>query len=131
MVRVGSTGEIERVVEPHMLAAAVGSGSLAVLATPWLVAVMEAAACAALEGSLAEGQTSVGTVVEVRHLAPTPSGVTVRATAEVTEVDGRRVVFRVEAFDPAEKVGEGRHERAIVDGQRLLARAASKQTGVA
>ncbi len=117
---------MEREVEPHMLASAVGSGSLEVLATPWLVALMEAAACAALDGALDPGQTSVGVRVDVRHLAPPPPGVRVRARAEVTQVDGRRVVFAVEASDSDEKIGEGTHERALVDGQRLLARAAAK-----
>ncbi len=125
-LRVGLVGEVERVVEEGMLASAVGSGSLEVLATPWLVALMEAAACAALDGVLEEGQTSVGVRVDVRHLAPTPRGVGVRARAQVTEVDGRRLVFSVEAFDAHEKIGEGQHERAIVDGQRLLARALAK-----
>ena len=124
--RVGLVGEVEHEVEPYMLASAVGSGSLEVLATPWLVALMEAAACAALEGTLEAGQTSVGVRLDVRHLAPTPLGVTVRARAELTEVDGRRLVFRVEAHDAAERIGEGTHERTIVDGQRLLARAAAK-----
>ena len=109
-----------------MLASAVGSGSLEVLATPWLVALMEAAACAALERTLEDGQTSVGVRLEVRHLAPTPVGATVRASAELIQVDGRRLVFKVEAFDATERIGEGTHERSIVDGQRLMARAAAK-----
>ena len=125
-LRVGLVGEVERTVEPHMLAAAVGSGSLEVLATPWLVALMEAAACAALEGALQQGETSVGVHVDVRHLAPTPLGATVRARAQLTELKGRTVVFSVEAHDDAERIGEGTHERAIVDAQRLFARAAAK-----
>jgi fluoroacetyl-CoA thioesterase len=110
-----------------MLASAVGSGSLDVLATPWMVALMEAAACQALDGHLAEGQTSVGTSLDVRHLAPTPAGIDVRARAEVTEVDSRRITFRVEVFDTHECVGEGRHERVLVDAERLLARANAKR----
>ena len=114
-------------VEPAMLASTVGSGSLEVLATPWLVALVERAACAALEAHLPDGQTSVGTRIDLKHLAATPLGAEVRARAEVVEVDGRRLVFRVEAFDAHDKIGEGTHERALVDAQRLLARANAKR----
>ncbi|MBV9579557.1 MAG: thioesterase family protein [Chloroflexi bacterium] len=111
-----------------MLASAVGSGSLAVLATPWLVALMERAACAAVEGRLdSPGQTTVGVRLDIRHLAASPLGAEVRARAEVTEVDGRRLVFRVAAYDAQEQIGEGVHERAIVDAARLQARADAKR----
>lgn len=109
-----------------MLASAIGSGSVAVFATPALVALMELAACAALEGRLEPEQTSVGVRVDIAHLAATPPGVEVRARAELFEVDGRRLVFRVEAFDTQDRIGEGTHERALVDPQRLLARANAK-----
>jgi predicted thioesterase len=112
-----------------MLASAMRSGNLDVLATPAMVALMEYAACQAVAGHLAEGQTTVGVSVEVRHLAPTPPGAEVRARAELVEVDGRRLIFRVEAFDTVETIGEGRHERAMVDAARLLGRAAAKLTG--
>ena len=111
-----------------MLASAMGSGSLDVFATPALVALMEEAACAALDGHLAPDQTSVGVRLEISHLAATPPGVEVRARAELIELDGRRLVFQVEAFDPKDRIGEGRHERALVDPQRLLARANAKRT---
>ena len=110
-----------------MLASAIGSGSIDVLSTPWLVALLESAACDAIASNLPEGQTTVGVHLDVRHLAATPPGVEVRARAELTEVDGRRLVFRVEAFDPQDKIGEGTHERALVDPQRLLARANAKR----
>jgi fluoroacetyl-CoA thioesterase len=126
VVRAGLIGEVSRTVDGEMLASAMGSGSLEVLSTPWLVALLEAAACAAVEGELEPGQTTVGVHIDVRHLAPTPRGVRVRATAEVTQLDGRRIVFRVEAFDPVDKIGEGMHERAIVGAERLMARAAAK-----
>jgi predicted thioesterase len=125
-MQVGLVGEAVRTVAPSMLASAVGSGSLDVLATPALIALMEEAACQAVAAYLGSDQTTVGTRIEVRHLAPTPPGVEVRARAEVVEVDGRRLTFRVEAFDPTEKIGEGTHERALVDPVRLLARAAAK-----
>ncbi len=124
---VGLVGEVAATVEAHMLASAVGSGSLDVLATPWLVALLEAAACRAIEGKLPENQTSVGTRIDVKHLAPTPAGGEVHARAELTEVDGRRLVFRVEASDAVDKIGEGTHERAVVDALRLQARADAKR----
>jgi predicted thioesterase len=120
-------GEARRMVDASMLASALGSGSLDVFATPAMLALMELAACQALEGHLTPGQTSVGTRLDVAHLAPTPPGVEVRARAELVEVDGRRLVFRVEAFDHQERIGEGSHERALVDPQRLLARANAKR----
>lgn len=130
MLEVGQTGEVQVSVEAGMLASSVGSGSLAVLSTPWLVALMERAACAAVEGRLGEGdtgQTTVGVRLDVRHLAPTPVGAEVRARAELVEVDDRRLIFRVEAFDAQERIGEGTHERAIVNAQRLQARADAKR----
>jgi predicted thioesterase len=126
-ISVGLVGEARRVVDASMLASALGSGSLDVFATPALVALMEHAACQALEGHLAAEQTSVGVRLDVAHLAPTPPGVEVRARAELVEVDGRRLVFRVEAFDEQERIGEGSHERALVDARRLLARANAKR----
>jgi fluoroacetyl-CoA thioesterase len=126
-VEVGLVGEVRRVVDASMLASALGSGALDVFATPALVALMENAAIQALEGHLALEQTSVGVRVDIRHLAATPPGVEVRARAELVEVDGRRLVFRVEAFDSQERIGEGSHERALVDPQRLLGRANAKR----
>jgi predicted thioesterase len=119
-------GEAVRSVDAAMLASAVGSGSLDVLATPALIALMEQSACAAVEGRMAEGQTTVGVRIDMRHLAPTPPGLEVRARAELVEIDGRKLVFRVEAFDAREKIGDGLHERAIVDGARRLSRATAK-----
>jgi fluoroacetyl-CoA thioesterase len=125
-LKPGLIGEVRRVVDASMLASAIGSGSLDVFATPALVALMELAACAALEDHLDADQTSVGVRLDVAHLAATPPGVAVRARAELVEVDGRRLVFRVEAFDSQDRIGEGTHERALVDPQRLLARANAK-----
>ena len=110
-----------------MLASAVGSGNLDVFATPAMVAMMESAAIQALAGHLPPEQTSVGVRVDIRHLAATPPGVEVRARAELVELEGRRLMFRVEAFDNHERIGEGSHERAVVDPQRLLGRANAKR----
>jgi predicted thioesterase len=126
-LKPGLVGEVEARVEAHMLAVAVGSGSLEVLGTPWMVALMEAAACRAVEGRLADAQTTVGTRIDVRHIAATPLGVSVQARAELVEVDGRQLVFNVEAFDSTEKIGEGTHQRALVDVARLMQRADVKR----
>jgi predicted thioesterase len=91
-----------------------------VFATPSLVALMEVAAVDALEGRLPPGDTTVGTRIDIAHLAATPLGEEVRALARLVEVDGRRLVFDVEAHDGARKVGEGRHERTVVARNRFL-----------
>ncbi len=122
----GLVGESHATVDTSMLASSVGSGDLEVLSTPSMIALMELAASRAVESFLPPGQTTVGTRLDVRHLAATPAGAEIRAHAELLEVDGRKLTFRVEAFDSQEKIGEGTHERAIVDPTRLLARAQAK-----
>jgi predicted thioesterase len=92
-----------------------------------MIALMESAALRAVQPFLPEEQTTVGVRIDVRHIAATPVGMQLHARAELTEVDGRRLVFHVEAFDAHEKVGEGTHERMIVDPARLLARAQAKR----
>jgi len=123
----GLIGESHATVDASMLASALGSGAIQVLSTPSMIALMESAACRAVESVLPPGQTTVGTRLDVRHLAATPVGLGVRARAELLEVDGRKLTFHVEAFDSQEKIGEGTHERAVVDPSRLLARAAAKR----
>jgi fluoroacetyl-CoA thioesterase len=124
---VGLVGEVSTIVDASLAASAVGSGGLQVYSTPSLVALMENAARQAVESLLPPGQTTVGVRVDVRHLAATPLGEHVRAHAELVEIDGRRLVFHVEAFDSHEKIGEGTHERMVVDPARLLARAQAKK----
>lgn len=124
----GLVGEAESVVDQSMTASAVGSGGLDVLSTPSMLALMENAACQSVDSRLPPGQTTVGTRLDVRHLAATPLGVAVHARAELVEVDGRKLVFRIEAFDAYEKIGEGTHERVVVDHVRLLARARTKKS---
>ena len=124
---VGIVGELTTVVQPEMLANAVGSGGIAVLSTPSMIGLMEGAAHNSVAALLPDGQVTVGTRVDIRHLAATPLGMQVRARAELVEIDGRRLVFRVEAFDAREKIGEGTHERAIVDPARLLTRVNQKR----
>ena len=119
-ITVGMKGTASTVVEREDTAYEVGSGSLLVYATPCMVALMEGAACEALEGALPEGKTTVGTMLNISHLSATPVGLEVRAEAEVTEVDGNAITFSVTAYDEAGKIGEGTHKRFIVTSQRFL-----------
>ena len=121
-VTLGITGEATTVVVHENTAAAVGAGGVEVFATPMMIALMENAAWQAVADHLDEGLVTVGTLVNVRHLAATPLGQRVRATAELIEIDGRRLVFKVEAYDEKQKIGEGIHERFIVHLQRFLQR---------
>lgn len=121
---IGLRGQAKARVTGDRTAQALGSGDLAVFATPAMVALMEAAAVRALSGSLAEGETTVGTRIEVSHLAATPVGTEVRAEAELTAVEGRKLIFMVVAHDQQQKIGEGLHQRMIVARDRFLARLA-------
>jgi len=114
------------VVTRENTAAAVGSGGVDVFATPMMVALMEMAALRLVQPHLAEGETTVGTIVNVKHTAATPLGMSVRAVARLDAVDGRRLVFTVEAYDDREKIGEGTHERFVVQLQKFLDRVNKK-----
>ena len=126
-VHIGMQKEAVFVVEEQYTASHVGSGSLRVLATPSMIAFMERTARDLLDEVLPEGYSSVGVHVDVHHLAPTPLGGQVRIECEVQEVDVRRVVFDVRAWDGEEKIGEGRHQRVAIDIQRFLSRVESKK----
>ena len=126
-LRPGLVGEARVQVGPAELASAMGSGSVYVYGTPAMIGLMESAAINAVDHLLPEGWASVGTRLDVRHLAPSPPGVEVRARAELTAVEGRRLTFRVEASDPVDLIGEGTHERALVEVSRLVARAEAKR----
>lgn len=123
---VGMKGEVSTEVERADTAAEVGSGSLLVYATPCMVALMEGAACEALEGAVPEGKTTVGTELNIQHLSATPVGMAVRAEAEVTAVEGNFITFQVTAYDEAGKIGEGVHKRCIVTTQKFLDRTYDK-----
>ena len=123
----GLVGQFERRVEPQHTAQHLGSGSVQVLATPTMILWMEEAAVLATNAALGPGQATVGTLVNVRHLAATPVGMTVRVRAELITVEGRRLVFRVQAEDDREMVGEGDHERFVIDLARFQARLAAKR----
>ncbi len=126
---VGLTGEATVVVAPENTARHMGSGAVAVFATPEMVRLMERAAVNALKEHLAAGQQSVGTMVNVKHLAATPLGATVTARAELLSVEGRRLTFKVSAHDGTDLIGEGTHERALIDLAKFEQRVAAKQKG--
>ncbi len=122
----GVTGEVTHRVTPECFATRWGNPGVEVLATPIVVGWLEEAAIRAVSPHLEPGQRSVGTMVSMKHLAATPSGMMVRAMARVAALDGRRVLFHVEAHDEKEKIAEGEHERFIVTLARFLGKAAQK-----
>jgi predicted thioesterase len=122
----GLLGTATLVVGEEHTAARLGSGRAPVLATPSLVALMEAAAVDCVERLLPQAQESLGVRIEVDHTAATPVGLAVTATAELREVSGRRLVFLVEARDAREVIGKGRHERVVVDAARFRAKVRAK-----
>lgn len=125
-ITVGMKGEVFTEVEREDTAAEVGSGSLLVYATPCMVALMEGAACEAIEEALPEGQTTVGTELNIQHLSATPVGLEVRAEAIVTAVEGKIITFELHAYDEAGEIGTGTHKRCLVNSQKFLDKAYSK-----
>jgi len=123
----GLTAELTRTVTESDTAAKLGSGLVPVYGTPALVALMEAAAVKALEGCLSAGQTTAGGKIDVRHLAATPVGMTVRARAELVAVEGRKLRFQIEAWYEVEKIGEAVHERFVIDIEKFMAKARAKR----
>lgn len=125
-ITVGMKGQATTIVERSDTALEVGSGSLLVYATPCMVALMEGAACDALNEALPETKTTVGTELSIKHISATPVGLEVRAEAEVTAVEGNTITFSVTAFDEAGKIGEGIHKRVVINTQRFLDKAYDK-----
>lgn len=118
-MEVGIIGKVEFVVVENCTAKALGSGALRVLATPRMIAGLEEAAWKSIQPYLNEGDGSVGTLMNVTHDAATPVGMKVTCKSELKEIDGRRLVFTVEAFDEAGRIGGGTHERFIVTNDRF------------
>jgi predicted thioesterase len=127
-VTAGLKGSAEIMVGDEHTAPRVGSGRVRVLATPVMINVMEAAALAAVEHLLPAGHQSLGTHLNVSHYAATPVGMRLRATAEVTKIEGRNIEFRVEAHDEKERVGDGTHVRVVVNVERFDQRVQRKLT---
>jgi fluoroacetyl-CoA thioesterase len=125
----GLTGTAEIIVGPEHTAPFVGSGRIAVLATPVMINVVEAAALAAVEHLLPAGHQSLGIRLDISHTAATPIGLRVVATAEVTRVEGRTISFRVTARDEFEPIGGGSHERVVVSVARFDERVQRKLVG--
>ena len=128
-VTVGMKGRAEAIVDEQNTAMAAGSGTLPVFATPWMCALMEKAAWTAIAPGLTEGESTVGTKLNISHLSASPLGIRVWAESEVTAVDGKRIELSVSAYDESGLIGNGTHERFIVQNDRFLAKAAKKMEG--
>lgn len=128
-IQPGLTHEIRYTVLEKDTASSSGGATLPpVFSTPRMIGMMESTAHRAVLPLLPEGQTTVGTMVNIKHLAATPVGMEVTIRAELLGIDGRRLLFKVEAWDATEKIGEGEHERFIIDSQRFIQRLAKKQS---
>jgi predicted thioesterase len=126
----GLTGEFEQVVTSELTADALGNKGVQVFATPFVINLMELTCNAVMKPELPAGFASVGTMVEMKHLAATPVGMKVRARATLLETDGKRCLFEVTVWDETEKIAEGRHERFVVPNlEKFLSRAMSKRGG--
>ncbi|MDQ0285371.1 putative thioesterase [Desulfofundulus luciae] len=125
-LKIGLRGKAVTRVTEENTALAYGSGGAKVFATPAMIGLMENAALSSVDPLLEPGQITVGIRVDVEHLAATPIGMEVVARSELVEIDGKRLVFRVEAHDEQELIGRGTHERFIVNQERFLSRTAAK-----
>ena len=131
MIYIGSSCQLEQIVTDELTAAKVGSGALPVFGTPFMAGMMEMAAMNVLQNFLPEGQSSVGTRLDITHDAPTPVGMKVWAEAEITNVseNGKMVDFTVKAWDEKGPIGQGTHTRAIINAERFLAKCRAKLNG--
>lgn len=125
-LKVGDQFTSELIVEEKHTAAAFGSGSIYVFSTPMMIGLMENASLKCAESGLPEGQSTVGTFVNVKHMAATPMNMKVKATATLIEIEGKKLLFKVEAFDEKEMIGEGTHGRYIIDAEKFLKRVNEK-----
>lgn len=125
-IEAGIKGKKEYVVTEGLTAAAVGSGLLPVYGTPYMIALMEETCHTSVEEFLEDGQGTVGISISIKHTAATPIGMKVWCESELIEVDGKRMVFKVKAFDEAGPIGEGEHQRFIIDNERFMEKAAAK-----
>ena len=130
MLEVGLTNEMTEYVDYDHTAAKVGSGLAPVYATPAMIALMENTCQTLMGPHLAGGEGSVGVSVNVKHVAATPIGMTVRCEGRIKEIRGRKVVFEVTCYDDVQMVGTGEHVRAIIDNEAFLANVESKKAKV-
>ena len=126
MIETGIKGHKEQIVTPEMSAARVGSGLVEVFATPMMVALIEQTCLESVLPQLEEGQGTVGTLVNVTHVSATPVGMRVWCESELVEVDRRRLVFNVKAYDECGLIGEGSHERFIIDNAKFMEKIKNK-----
>ena len=126
MIQTGIKGRKETIVTQELTAEAVGSGLLPVYATPMMIALMEQTAYTSVSEYLEEGTGTVGTLMNVSHLAATPLGMKVYCETELVEIDRRRLVFSVKAYDECGLIGEGTHERFIIENEKFLTKANQK-----
>ncbi|ASS38436.1 thioesterase family protein [Mogibacterium pumilum] len=122
----GIKGFKEITVTKELTAISMGSGDLEVYATPAMIALMEGTASESVKPEFEEGQGSVGTSIAIKHLAATPVGMYVRCESELVEVDGRRLVFNITAYDEKDKIGEGTHERFIISNDKFQSKVNNK-----
>lgn len=127
MLEKGIRGTKTITVNESNTAKTMGSGTLDVFATPALIALLEETCWRSVADELEEGSGTVGTLLEIKHTAPTPVGMEVTCESELTEVDGRRLVFTVQAHDAKGVIGEGKHERFIIQNEKFQARANAKR----
>lgn len=125
-MEIGIKGEKTLIVTEEMTAEKVGSGLLPVYATPMMIAEMENVASMSVAPYLNEGEGTVGTKMNVNHVSASPVGIEVRVETELTEVDRRRLVFSVKAYDAAGLIGEGVHERFIIQNEKFMAKTSAK-----
>lgn len=125
-MNTGLKNEKELMVTDELTAAKMGSGLAPVYATPCMIALIEGTAAESVEPFLEEGQGTVGTKVEVEHLAATPVGMKVWCETELIEIDRKRLVFEAKVYDETGLVGQGRHERFIIDNERFLSKVQAK-----
>ncbi len=131
MLQTGIKGSIELTVTLDKCAGAVGSGELDVFATPAMIALIEETCWRSVAPYLEPGEGTVGTALNVRHLSATPVGLTVRCETELTLVDRRRLVFEVKVYDPFGLVGEGTHERFVIQVEKFLKKVNEKRGAIA
>jgi fluoroacetyl-CoA thioesterase len=125
-LQLGLSYIVETIVTSNETATKYGSGGVDVYATPAMIGLMENAAMSAVSTHLEVGYTTVGTQIDIKHLAATPIGMKVTAKAELIEIEGKRLVFKVEAYDEKEPIGQGTHERYIVNLERFMDKVAKK-----
>ncbi len=126
-LKIGIKGKIEKAVNTENTAASMGSGELEVFATPAMIALMEETAALSVKPYLAEDSTTVGTLLNIEHISATPVGVNVYCESELAEIEGRKLIFKVGAYDNQGLIGSGTHERFIVDKDRFMKKASAKK----